>query len=147
MILFFGLKMKSENKKVKPIDLDIHLEYVCPNKNCLSIHWLSLLETQTKNFKVVCDCGKVFYPKRIKDIQIIYHKRKKKILPSSDSNESIEQKPTINFIDDAISTLIRFGFDKDEASSMIIQQYAQTKETNPATLVKLSLDFFGVKNG
>ena len=129
----------------KPINLDVHLEYVCPNNKCLSIHWLSLLEAQTKNFKIVCDCGKIFYPKRVKDIKVLYHKHKKPIENKPESQ--VQPEPDYNFIDDAISTLIRFGFDKTEASDMINYQYEQTKETNPATLVKLSLGFFGVKNG
>ena len=59
-------------KNQKPISLDVHLKYRCPNNNCGYEHWLSLLETQTKNFKIVCDCGTVFKPKKIKTLKIIY---------------------------------------------------------------------------
>lgn len=66
-------------KNQKPISLDVHLKYRCPNHNCGYEHWLSLLETQTQNFKIVCECGSVFKPKRINKIKVIYKDNKKKI--------------------------------------------------------------------
>ena len=64
--------MKTKKKTERPIEIDAHLKYKCPNDSCGYFHWLSLQEAQTKNFKIVCDCGNVFKPKRIKTLEIIF---------------------------------------------------------------------------
>jgi len=115
--------------KTKPIDQDIHFKYICPNNDCTDIHWLSLKETQTKNFKVVCDCGQIFKPKTIEKIKILY---KKKNNPSPKRTSEI---------DSAIKTLIGFGFDMEE----IIAVLNNCKETNPALIVKEALQILGGK--
>lgn len=133
--------IKKKIKRQKPIDNDIHFKYVCPNTNCLDVHWLSLKQTQTKNFKVVCDCGEIFAVKRIKDIVIDYHTKTQKQQKTSDTNQDHE------FIDHAVKTLLGFGFSNDEASRMVADEYHRTAATNPALLVKNILDSFGGKNG
>ena len=63
-------------KNQKPIEIDAYLKYKCPNIECDYDHWISLKESQTKNYKVVCDvCNTVFKPKRISHLKTIYNKK------------------------------------------------------------------------
>jgi len=136
-----------KSKYYEPSGADVYLKYVCPNGDCLDIQWLTLKESKTKNYKIVCDCcGKVYKPKRVKTFSVQYYEdiRTEKTKPTIKAQET---KPDLRFLEEAKKTLISFGFDKDEASDMISNEYEKSKWTNPATLVKNSLDFFGVKNG
>lgn len=133
-----------KTKKHKPSGLDVYLKYVCPNGDCLDVQWITLKESQTKNYKIVCDCcGKIYRPRRVKKVDIIFEDEQTKTLPRNKEPEQINTK----FLDDAVNTLVAFGFTKQEASDMIMQEWKKTGTTNPATLVKLALDFFGGKNG
>lgn len=118
--------MKTKIRKVKPVDTDIHFKYICPNSECLDVHWLSLKESQTSHFRIVCDCGEIFTPRRIENISINYVKPQK--------NKTV----SLNF-DDAINTLIKFGFSSSESKKMIEEEYNKTGETNQASLVKYVL--------
>lgn len=152
---------KKKIKIVKSVDYMMDFKYICPNKSCCFTHWATKQEVQTKNFKIVCDCGEVFKPKLIYDIELHYEKIKPpkekviiKFVKVRNLNKNVkyeESSPTINKIDkktfkEAVSTLMSFGFDKNEASAMIETEYEKTKSHNPAILVKNSLDFFGVNN-
>lgn len=160
MTLFFGLKMKTIiQKKAKPINYDIHFEYTCP-EHCGSRHWLSLKECQEKNFKVVCDCGVVFKPKRIKNINIEYvTKPKPKPETKTDKPEQPLKPPPIEdlpipsdldfdldeLINDCIVTLCGFGFEKEEARGILRDSYNKSPTKNSTQLVKQTLlDNFGV---
>lgn len=135
------------SKYYEPSGADVYLKYVCPNGDCLDVQWVTLKESQTKNYRIVCDCcGKVYRPKRVKSFSLQYYEDKKAEYTTSTTKEN-KTKPDLRFLEDAKKTLISFGFDKEEASDMINSEYAKSKSTNPATLVKNSLDFFGVKNG
>lgn len=134
--------MKNKTKHQKPIDSDIHFKYICPNNKCSDTHWLSLKQTQTKNFKVVCDCGKVFSVKRIKTIKVKYYNSK--ILPTKQINDTPEN---LEFIDKTVSALLGFGFSKTDAVRMVADEYHRTATTNPALLIKNILDSLGGKNG
>lgn len=141
-------------KRVSPIDHDIHFKYVCTNHHCLGIHWLSLKECQTKNYKIVCDCGAIFSPKQIKDITVNFVEKEKRDINTSHNPDlefqNLDDPPPKafvtsreNYLLEAMATLVSFGFSKTEAESMIKSEYEQTGETNPAKLVKNSLDLFG----
>lgn len=147
----------SKIKAVKPVDSMVDFRYICPNPRCSFDNWLTKKECQTKNFKVVCDCGEIFKPKQIQDIEIIYiekypvdRKEKHKNIPTPETNnkqKTEDDKEKNKFIEEAVKTLLAFGFTKEESNKMIIEEYEKTKIENPATLVKNSLDFFGGKNG
>ena len=134
--------MKQKKICQKPISSDVHFKYRCPSSTCTYEHWLSLTETQTKNFKVVCDCGTVFKPKRIKTIQIIYSKNRLR------SNKPVEIKLSENIQDPAklsidkdllykaTDIMIGFGFTEQEAISMIQTYYSINPDNNILTLVK-----------
>ena len=79
-----------KKKNLKPIDVDAHFKYRCPNDDCGSLYWISLKESQTKNFKIVCDdCGSIFIPKRIKDIHINFYEIKLDNTKQIESNNQI----------------------------------------------------------
>lgn len=143
------MKTKTKSRYYEPSGADVYLKYICPNSDCLDVQWITLKESQTKNYKIVCDCcGKVYRPKRIKKINVVFYEDPvSKTENTAESKHKEEEKIDTKFLDDAINTLIRFGFDKDEATGMITQEWEKTGITNPATLVKLSLDFFGEHNG
>lgn len=142
------MKTKIRSKYYEPSGADVYLKYVCPNGDCLDVQWITLKESQTKNYKIVCDCcGEVYRPKRVKKINVVFDEDSVSKAKNTDKPKPQEEKTDTKFLDDAINTLIRFGFDKDEATIMITREWEKTGITNPATLVKLSLDFFGEHNG
>jgi hypothetical protein len=134
-------------KNQKPTSLDIHLKYRCPNNECEYEHWLSLLETQTKNFKVVCDCGTVFIPKRIKKIKVFYataNKAKKD--KTTATKASLTSTVDINIIlEKACSVLESYGFSQAESKDLIEQSYNKQPTTDFGILIKNAL--LEIKNG
>lgn len=152
--------MKTIQTKVKPINFDIHFEYLCPV--CSNTrHWLSLNECQEKNFKVVCDCGGVFKPKRIKNIDIEYVTKPKPetktdkpdLTEQPSKSQQIEDLPIPSDLDfdldelinDCIVTLCGFGFEKEEARGILRDSYNKSPTKNSTQLVKQTLlDNFGV---
>lgn len=142
-------KTKRKIKRIEPAGHDIALKYVCPNPSCLFIHWTSLRESQTKNFKMVCECGTVFIAKRIRDVTINYIADEKKKdedsleVVENPSDDTIEEVGDLYFLEEAQKTLVKFGFEESEAEYMIFKEYEKSGSRNPATLVKMSLDFFG----
>lgn len=146
------LKRKKTKKNQKPIDYDIHLKYRC--QNCDQDHWLSYLESSTKNFKIVCDCGTVFKIKRVIDFSIKYEQDiEKKIDPErsilvekeescivGDSAEkSISQNIPETILQSATSILGSFGYSKTESFDMITQSYEKLKTDSVGDLVKFAL--------
>jgi hypothetical protein len=120
-------------KNQKPTDYDIHLQYRCPE--CCNIHWLSLLETSTKNFKVVCDCGCVFSVKRTTGFKLKYIT--KQIKPK-------ETKPPPSIPEDllnrAIEALLPYGFTKNESKELLSKAYANQQTNDIGLLIKNTLE-------
>lgn len=137
--------MKKTWKNQKPIDTDAHFKYRCPDKDCGLSHWLSLKESQTKNFKVVCSCGTIFTPKRIFKIKIAYHIVVKKSLENNKPIESevenieIEIAIPIDILDSCANLLIGYGFTKDEAVNLITRAYEKCENKDPSNLIKFAL--------
>jgi len=126
-------------KNQKPISLDVHLRYRCPNNNCGYEHWLSLLETQTKNFKVVCECGTVFRPKRIEKIKVVYDHKKQKMVKKEKFVE--QSKPQINnsLINQAVPSLVDLGFTRLEAVDLLSKTYLKQPIDDLSLLIKNTL--------
>lgn len=124
-----------KRKNQKPISLDVHLKYRCSNSDCGYEHWLSLLETQTKNFKVVCECGTVFKPKKIKTLKIIYEKRiQKETQEIKDSNQ-----PNEDSLNKAIPCLVDLGFTKQEAIDALTSAYIKQPTKDISIWIKNTL--------
>lgn len=135
----------------KPTDIDAHLKYKCPK--CCADHWLSLQETKTRGFKVVCYCGTVFGPKKIKKIKIIYSAIKKiktETLPADSLNKSnqeqtVQNHPRIDnkLLDKCTNVLVGYGFTKQEAKQVLEQAYIDSPTDNLSLLVKSALKLIG----
>jgi len=128
-------------KNQKPISLDVHLKYRCPNNNCGYEHWLSLLETQTKNFKIVCECGCVFRPKLIKKIKVVYNHKKQKNTKQEKPVEKTIPQPQINnsLINQAVPSLVDLGFTKPEAVDLLQKTYIKYPIDDLSLLIKNAL--------
>lgn len=136
-------------KNQKPIDIDAHLKYRCPNVRCNSDIWLTLKEAQTKNFKVVCDyCDTIFKPKRIVKIKIEYYKKSKIITNSIETpiEQKIEiQQPQISerLLTLCSKTLMDYGFTKQEAHDLLRQNYILNPTEQPFELIQNTLKTLG----
>lgn len=124
-------------KSQKPISLDVHLKYRCPNSNCGYEHWLSLLEAQTINFKIVCDCGAVFKPKRVKNIKILYENKKAQ-KPEQQQQKESEKIPD-DLLDKSVPSLIDFGFTKEESIEFLNKAYTKHPTNDISLLIKNAL--------
>lgn len=126
--------MKTKQKLIsqKPTELDVSLKYSCPQ--CKLDHWLFLREAQTKNYKVVCECGAVFKPKTINKLRILYNKHRTK---------SKSQELPFDIIDKCVKILVDYGFDAKESKSNLEKAYKQTNLTDIASLVKTAIKLFG----
>lgn len=134
--------MTKNKKRVKPLDSDIHFKYRCTNKKCNICHWLSLNECKTKNFKIVCDCGEIFYPKRIQDINIVFASKPKS---KQQNNIQSETKPTIpqDILQSCVKFLIGYGFTEPESENILIKAYSKQQTNNCSELIKFVLANIG----
>lgn len=136
-------------KKIKPIDIDLHLKYLCPN--CGAICWLSLRESKTIGYIHVCDmCHTTFKVKTIDKITIQYKNTKK----STDKPTAEKERDKVsNIIFDpdtrlkSISSLVGYGFTQKEASELVDDTFDIFRTNDIRILVKESLKLFGAKNG
>lgn len=125
-------------KNQKPNSLDIHLRYRCANEQCYGEHWLTLLETQTKNFKVVCDCGTIFKPKRIKTVKLVYLKEKQKDVIKKEKTSLLKDKD-ISIIKKAIPGMVSFGFTEKESEDILTKTYIKIPTEDISLLIKNTL--------
>lgn len=134
--------MSTKIKKVlKPIEIDASFKYICPD--CGYNFWIYLREVQTKNFKIVCECGTIFKPKRIKKLQIVYSNEEliKKPLDKPEDSDTIREYP--EYVFRAINMMVSLGYSKKESHNSIICIYESEKCTDPGTLVKKAISHFG----
>jgi hypothetical protein len=120
----------------KPTEYDIHLQYRCPG--CCNIHWLSFLESSTKNFKVVCDCGCVFKVKRTTGFKLRYTTKPKSI----QQKESKTPQSTIpeDLLNRAIEALLPYGFTKNESKELLSKAYSNKQTKDIGLLIKNTLE-------
>jgi len=132
-------------KNQKPVAIDLHFKYRCPNSECSNVHWLSLVEAKTKNFKMVCYCGCVFTPKRIKNIKINYSTKKTVNTKIETPIEAPQPKKEIppDTLDHAANILKQCGFTKKESEQLILDAFLQYDTLDTSELVKLALKTFG----
>jgi hypothetical protein len=108
-----------KKKNQKPTEISASFKYTCPNTDCGFNYWLFLREVQTKNFKIVCDCGTIFKPKLIKKIKIVYHASDpvKETLDKAETSDKIRTSQAL--INSAINTMVGLGYKKQEAKVCI----------------------------
>jgi Holliday junction resolvasome RuvABC DNA-binding subunit len=132
----------NKNKILKPIEIQASLRYRCPNEDCGYDHWLFLKEVQTKNFKVVCECGTVFKTKRIKILQTIYDK-KQKIKKQMDEIKSVDTMDGSSIVSRAINIMINLGYTRKESSKYIKEEYLKSDTNDVSFLVKKAISKIG----
>lgn len=122
-------------KNLKPVSTDIHLKYKCPQ--CGLEHWTSILESQTKEFIIVCACSTLLKPKIIAGINVVY--------ADQPSARSSNQKSTLDDsqIQVALKTLIGYGFTNSEANELIKNTMLSKKISDTSDLIKTCLSNFG----
>lgn len=134
---------KTQKKNQKPIEIDAHFKYKCPDHNCGYNHWLSLKEVKTKNFKVVCDCGLVFKPKQIKKINIVYVEITTNPQPENQEITQIQvvEKPKIpvDLQNNCVKLLVDYGFTEQEALDLVIKGFDKNPVSSGSLLVKYIL--------
>lgn len=149
MTLYFGLKKTMTNpkikNKIKPVNYDIHLEYKCPD--CATSHWLTLRESKTKGFRVVCVCDCVFSVKRINDIRIKYVSNKS--LRKTEVKEP-EKLPHGSAADDLYNkcmiTLSQYSFSEEEMGDILKETINSGQLSTIVDIVKACVTKFGEKN-
>jgi len=141
---------KIRKKNLKPIDIDAHFKYVCPNVDCGNIHWLSLLEAKTNNFKIVCYCGTVSKPRTIKKIKIEYVEIEypkidinNNIKNKEDSSQESKQELPLDLLQKCVKTLVTYGFTEPESNTLIHYSFNQNPTQNISDLIKLALQNIG----
>jgi hypothetical protein len=127
---------KTKTKNQKPIDIDIHFKYRCPNTDCGYYHWLSLPETKTKNFKVVCDCGQTFKPKKINTIQIVYETNTEPTKEHSSKPEKKDLTVPVALFARCARILGDYGFSKEEIENLLNKSYVGCPTDDALSLVK-----------
>lgn len=132
--------MKKNQKILKPIDLDLHFKYRCSNSKCENDHWLSLKESRTKNFKIVCECGAVYRPKRINKIKIIYDnvriKKKKDKQPIVNNKQEEKIKIPVDLQTKCVKLLCGYGFTTDESILLVDRAFEISPTEDAGLLIK-----------
>ncbi len=128
--------LKKKTKNLKPIEIDAHIRYVCPDNDCGFDHWISLKESQTKNFIIVCDCGLKIKPKTVKTIKIIYREQQNKPKIKEISQE---------ILDKCIKIMFDFGFTEIESEPLVRESYNKFGIDDPLELVKKTIASIGVE--
>jgi len=153
-----AMKKTTTKKNQKPIELDAQFRFICPNIDCGFDHWLTLKQCQTKNFKVVCDCGNVFKPKQIINVKIQYKNKIKKQdydQKHDNSQEKIVHQPVIEnnvtikpvkpVISEYLKTasiklLCNYGFTELESENLVSKAFSKNPVDNVSIFVKYIIE-------
>lgn len=134
-------------KNLKPIDIDLHFKYRCSNSKCGYEHWLSLQETKTSNFKIVCDCGLVLKPKKIKNIKVCYEKIEQTPISESptltESSVDASNKIPVDLQEKSVKLLIKHGFTLDESLQLTQRAYSKNPVNTPSQFIRYIISNLG----
>lgn len=133
---------KHKKKNQKPTKIDAHFRYVCPNPDCVYDHWISLKETQTKNFKIVCDCNTVFKPKQILKLKILYKTQPQKKITKQPKIVK-QPKITLALSNKCVKILTGYGFTEQESVILTNNGFVKNPCDDPTILVKYILQNIG----
>lgn len=145
------MKRKIQKKNQKPIEIDAQFRFKCPDVNCGYDYWLSLKQCQTKNFKIVCDCGIVFKPKKIVKIKILYSKntnpKTQKTVNENNkqSSQILKKEPnrieiTSSYRDIIVKKLEKYGFTESECVSLATKAYSINPVNSQSDFIKYILE-------
>jgi hypothetical protein len=111
-------------------------------------------ETQTKGFKIVCDCGEILRVKLVEKIDIIYQQIPKKETPLPvvikkpvpPQEKTIETIP-LDLLKQCCTILLGYGFDISEAETLLVSTFNDKPIYTCVDLIKQALKNFGEKHG
>lgn len=138
-------KIKTQIKKLKPVEIDCSLKYVC--NECNNAHWIFLREAKVKNFKIVCECDNIIYPKTISEISLVYK-----------HTEAITNKPTVVIppvpaskvsldIQRECDTILKgMGYSSEEIADIIPEAIDSARVSYIKAIIDYSLKNIGDKN-
>lgn len=147
-------------KNLKPLEIEAHLKYRCPN--CEILHWISLKEASTKGFIVVCECNSILKPKLITDLRIKYQPKNTKI--KTEAKEVVEQPPVVTqseepaveisprlvppkeLFDSCRPVLQNYGFTASEANDLIDSTYQDHNNCSLTNFIKHCLKNIPLEN-
>lgn len=100
-----------------------------------------LREAQTKNFKIVCECGTVFKVKQIQDLKIKFFKR----VEQAKTDKQSHMVP-VDLVAKCGKILESYGCSKEESLEIITKAYTNSPTNNALELVKSSLKLLEINN-
>lgn len=139
------MKTKQIIKNLRPIELNVHLKYTCPN--CSVEHWLSLQEAKTRGYLIVCDCDTVLKVKTIDFLKVKFYKKQKSTKPVERESVVESTKIDVDLLSKCCTILNSYGYEKSEVEDLIIKTYENNPTTDIKTLVKNTLMNIGDING
>lgn len=128
-------------KNLKPIELNLHLKYKCPE--CDVEHWLSLDETKTKEYVTVCYCKTKLKVRPIKSIRIVYSKSGS----SKPKSQKESQAIPVALLESCVKILIDYGYSEKEAKALIEESYVKNPTDNALVVIKNILTTIGGIHG
>lgn len=139
--------MKKNLKNQKPIDIEAHFKYRCKNPDCGFDHWISLVQSQTKDFIIVCDCGSKIKPKRIKSLEIVYKEdsvsEKQNLVPEVPKDIPKNTDIPQSLLEASTRIMIGFGFTESESVSLLTEAFKNNQIQNAKDLVKYTISNIG----
>lgn len=148
-------------KNLKPIEIEAHLKYRCPN--CEILHWISLKEASTKGFIIVCECNCILKPRLVIDLHIKYQSKNiksKSVIQEPIVEEIIEPQviekitveipskpvPPKELFDSCIPVLQNYGFTSSEARELISDTYVDHPVCSLPNFIKYCLKNIPLEN-
>lgn len=132
-------------KNLKPTELNIHLKYTCPT--CSIDHWLSLDESKTKGYLIVCDCKSILKVKLVHSLMVKFHKKKKSIKTTESDKVAETSKIDVALLSKCCTILSSYGYEKSEIEPLVSKTYENSPTTDIKTLVKNTLMKIGDIHG
>lgn len=131
---------KNNMTKIRPIEVDAHLKYSCPE--CSSFHWVSVKAARVPNYIMVCEtCGSASFVETIRELNIVY--RKEPTESSGSEKETIPKK----LLSICLKSMKAYGYDADKSISAIEIAYKETGSSDPLVIVKnATKQFIGAEN-
>ena len=148
-------------KNLKPIEIEAHLKYRCPN--CEILHWISLKEASTKGFIIVCECNSILRPKLVTDLRIKYQCKKtvaQPVIQEPTVEEIVEPQvieeipveippkpvPPKELFDSCVPVLQNYGFTPSEARDLINNTYVDHSVCSLPDFIKYCLKNIPLEN-
>jgi len=128
-------------KNLKPIELNLHIKYKCPQ--CDVEHWLSLDEAKTKEYITICYCKTKLKVRPIKSIRIIYSKSESTKPTLEKESETIP----IALLESCVKILIGYGYASKEAKTLVEESYIKNPTDNALVIIKNILTTIGGIHG